>query len=295
MISRLALLSVLGVLVSGCIDTSGLVFGGDGGSGDGGSGTGTAGGGQGGSGQGAGGQGGIGGDGGSTGEGGSTPSGDYAAVVLADGPIGYWPLDSFANEIVTEDASGNGWDAYRAMGGATVDVRTGQMGSAVALSEQENLFVDGAHPFGFADSNYTLEAWVRVEGAQVSAGLWQCQPMGGEGYSTFVNTTMISHKRYDAATSLAHDMSAGLVGDFRHVVVVYDGTNTQWYLDGQPGTAPQPTSIDWMPQTAPFLLAKGAFQAGEIIVVDEVAVYAEVLESARIQAHYECGANGQCD
>ena len=276
MTSRFILLAALVALGPGCIDTSGLVFGGDGG--DGGSGAGTTG-------------------GGGEGEGGSTPSGDYAAVVLADGPIGYWPLDSFANELVTEDASGHGWDAYRNMGGATVDARDGQIGMAVALTAQESLFVDGAHPFGFSSGSYTFEAWVRVEGTDVGFGLWTCQANGtGAGYNGYVSTTSISHKRHDEATmSQTHELPVGLVGDFRHLVLVFDGTRVQWFLDGQPGTAPQMADIFWGEHPAPFNLASGGFDAGEAIVVDEVAVYDKVLGEERIEAHYLCGADGQCD
>ena len=138
---------------------------------------------------------------------------------------------------------------------------------------------------------------MRVEGGDVSAGLWGCraQGSGAEGYTTFAGSTNLSHKRYDATSSLAHDLPAGLAAGFRHVVITYDGSGTQWYLDGAPGTAPQMTPITWSPQSAPFELASGGFAATDVIVVDEVAVYDEVLGPERIEAHYECGANGQCD
>ncbi len=290
--SALALVALLGC--AACIDTSGLLFDRDGGGG-----TTASGGGDGGDG-GAGAAsaaGGAGGSGGSGGSGGTLPG--YPGLVIEDGAIAYWPLDVVQNGTRTPDLSGNGEDAYidNDMGSGAVDFEAeGVVGQAATLQTGASLFVDAPHPLGFGDSSYTLEAWVAVQTGDAS-GLWTCRPEpNGDGYSTFLGATSVTHKRY-ANTNIEELSHQPIVLDmFRHVAITFDAAagEGQLYVDGEPVFLPaRALSESWVAAGCAFYLAGAG--ASDTVLVDEVAVYDRALTQEELARHYACGATGTCD
>jgi len=230
-------------------------------------------------------------------DGGTTVSQTYASVVLSDDPLAYWPLDELTNGVVSEDASGNGLDAFATTDGVVTGDVTGVLGAAVSLSDRGELFVSTPHPLSFPTGSYTLEAWVRLEGDP--ADLWTCNL--DDGYITGVGANDVYHKRYDSGGDMNETVDLVPVSfvDFRHLVLVYDseagGGAAQWFLDGAPGTPPIPTSLSWTAQETAFQLARGAFASDGALVIDEVAVYDVALRADRIEAHYRCATEQDCD
>lgn len=269
-----------------CIDTSGLVFDRDGANTGG-----TAGeaGGGGGAGGGTGGAGGAG-----TGGGERT----YRDVVLEDGPLAYWPIDTLENGSRTPDVTGNGHDAYidNDMGNGSADFEVAGAVATAATLDGASLFVDAPHPFGFGDSSYTLEAWVRVDSA-TNGGLWKCVPSaGGDGYSTYLTETSVNHKRYQDPANEDMNHTPIVLETFRHVVVTFDAAlgEGQMYVDGAPiFLPPRELSLSWTIGGAAFELAAAGTPG--VVSIDEVAVYDSPLTQERVAEHHACATSGECD
>jgi hypothetical protein len=223
----------------------------------------------------------------------------YQAAVLADGPLAYWPLDEVVGGTRTPDASGNGHDAFidNDNGSGTVvfdTIGATAGGFAATLRGGAALFVDAPHPLGFGDSSYTLEAWVRIETAE-SGNLMSSSEMGG-GYTTYVSSNSIDHKRYSGTSNEQMSQSPMAFENFRHVAVVYDATvnEGQMYVDGQPlFLPPNDLNLTWTSSSAAFYLSDTG--VNDIITVDEVAVYASALSAERISLHHACGVDESCD
>ena len=262
----LAAIATTGLLLTtGCIDTTGLVFDGSGG-------------------------------GSSSG---GVPTGSYAAVVLSDSPLAYWPLDEVANDVFTEDATGNGHDAFASNSGVVSFGVAGALenGSAVSLADGGVLSVEVPHPLSLAATSYTLETWVRLEG-NTAAALWNCKT-SDDGYDTVIDAgdDSLYHKRYGEAGF--ETVSLDLVGpvEFQHLAFVYDQDTAtgQWFVNGAPATPTEPLSLSWPTQPTAFQLGRGDYMSGTELILDEVAVYDVVLSTERLEAHYRCGAAQQCD
>lgn len=262
MTTRLVYLAALVVLGTGCIDTSGLVFGGEGGSGA-----------------------------GAGGGGAGVPGGTYASEVLADDPLAYWPLDDFIG-IETEDLSGNGHTAQIGASGVVETDLAGHVGQAVRLTEAGTLFTGVPHPFGFGDGAYTLEAWVRVEGSDVQAGLWTCTDSGQPGYNTYLGSDSLNHKRYDGVDNESVEATSVTLSSFLHIAFVFDGSMGRWYFDGGLAAPATALALSWSEPPLAFQLARGPFDASGMVYLDEVAVYDHALSRERLLAH--CQASPAC-
>lgn len=95
----------------------------------------------------------------------------------------------------------------------------------------------------------------------------------------------------NSSTNIQTTSNSVSLGQWHHCVMTYDGTNVLLYVDGSSqGAGTTPMAIDtWSPLT----LGDGRWQGGPTRpfsgVLDEVAVYTNVLPANRILAHFTAG------
>ncbi len=229
--------------------------------------------------------------------------GAYIRAVLADKPLGYWPLNEPAHARRFLDNSGNGFH-----GMARGDVQAGWSGPFPGLSRAVALNGDGYIEIGrhdrFAMTNgFTVEAWALIEGPtarpariiSVAGGNGPQQQSGwGFGYITDQNTLSgMNPQTYYYFTS--YDVE-GLwsvkapLERWEHVVYVSALNNRGLlYVDGElRATYPHAKSVKKGPAWVAIGWSanyRGEFWHGRLA---HVAVYPSVLSQAQIKAHFHC-------
>lgn len=243
-------------------------------------------------------------DAGPAGEGGSsgaTPdaAGDstYAARVLADGPIAYYPLDDPSGERI-RDLSGRGRDGFLVdaskaeLGVPGVSASTGK---AIRLKSFDGIHVgDG---FDFAGRvPVTIEAWVRPDPQPTRLGwrhifsnleLRNGPVSGNYFYWNDDDANRVAFERWSGRVSrqtVAVDRGTPLPEDrFTHVVGVVSGGETLLYIDGQQ-VATGLVLGDCAANDVP-----ASFGINFFGTLDELAIYDRALPAARIRAHHAAG------
>ncbi len=247
---------------------------------------------------GGGGGGGAGGGADAAGGGGAAPGGSYVAVVMADGPIGYWRLGSVETGRTPDETAGARHAFLDPGDTGTFDFQAegaiaGDSDPAMTVTDGASIEVATPHPFGFPGrAPFTLEAWIKKRSQY--AHFLTCESTEA-GYFTKVSDSQLQHYRKDTAQSSESLFIDGLLGsDYYHVVITYDGTTALRYLNG--GLVLPATDMltrTWVEQNTPFRIVPSS--PGDDITIDEVAVYDYPLPEARVAKHYACGKNAQCD
>ena len=227
---------------------------------------------------------------------------NYQSSVLADDPLGYWPLDltdtNAANGIAT-DLSGNGNDGYYydiTPSGNLVAGPSRYIANAASFNSAEVDLGSGADPmlldFG---GPMTMEAWVQatspMEGTNPPADIL------AKGYDANNNYDEIALRanggNYYGGTYNGSDNGANAQGgqetaSWTYVVSTYDGTNWNMYVNGQlVGQAADTVgAIEWQ---APWAIGNGTLNGdgryfqGNIC---QVALYNYALTPGQIITHY---------
>jgi hypothetical protein len=237
----------------------------------------------------------------------------YIQAVLADKPMGYWPLNEPAGARKFFDRSGNGVHGY-----AMSRVAAGQSGPLPG-GRAIQLDGDGYIDFGLCNqlamkNAFTVEAWVWIGKPEWSSHV--ISVLGLEG-GHHIGWGLIAGRRNpdskdDAKNPVVlhfivygvteayfpRSSSATLAERWHHVAVVYDGANTaHLYLDGEPCGA---VAIGRPAYAGPVWMTIGT---ADVMDVDfwrgrlaHVAVYPHVLSHQQIQNHYgQCGRRDQGD
>src|SRR5262249_51121773 len=151
--------------------------------------------------------------------------------------------------------------------------------------------VDIGDYFDFAGfSTYTLEAWVNPGSSQPMWGgvIGKMKEGPDTGYVLALQASGLSAARQ--ADMGGQNLSAAPppAGKFTHLVLTFDGTTLRLYVDGTFAKANgQAVSI---PTTdANLTIGQYGGWASCRAIVDEVAIYGDVLLDGRIQAHYAAG------
>lgn len=244
----------------------------------------------------------------------------YAASVLALKPVGYWPLQetnpaapvSMETNYGTLGELGNAY--YSATNGSVVNF--GQPGglasdadtaAAFGIGQISYAFVPRFSPAMTIKAPFTVEAWVNPSnttyGVIVGEG-------GGEGLNGnahyggfqlgFGNVSgsnepqMLYYTGGNNTYTQFNTPSNCPAGSWYHLVATYDGTNSISYLDGYPmitGTVAQVPDLE-----APLTIGNGKWtttggQRQIQAVIDEVAIYTNVLSPGRIADHYNAGVD----
>lgn len=230
----------------------------------------------------------------------------YAARVLADQALAYWPLDFAGGVLSGADASGSGLNAVRhgnagVAGGGLFG--QGAAGSGSWLSTPKIGALQGSQAV-------TVEAWVKLDAPMLStsesfAGIYDSSQDSyvlyldrANGELRFKVTTANGVAERPGASAYVVDKKQG---QWMHVVGQLDpndpaGASAKIYVNGvlrdrhtatglnSTLTATQVASIgaDWNNGNANRFLNIGQ--------VDQVAIYGQALSEATIRAHYELGS-----
>jgi hypothetical protein len=239
----------------------------------------------------------------------STFDSPYPAVVLAEGPVGYWRLDEAAGALTALDATGHGYHATRS-GGVTFGdpAMLAERGTAVTIDGQHGSGLTVVNPQPPVPARFTLECWFNLRGITPDAFAY----LFGSG-SVTVFPQEFALQQYSAVDHrLAYycnfvDLTTGWIpvtGPTNHniafnrwyyVAYTFDGTVYRVYLDGQQiystsayagkvflnqGSTGGVRSLGWQ--------GPGNHEGfnGQI---DDLAWYDKPLSAGRIAAHYAAG------
>jgi hypothetical protein len=242
---------------------------------------------------------------------------DYASVVLANGPIGYWRLNETAQVPLADSAVNAGSLGAAATGyyigtpGTTFDHPTagalaGSTDGAATLMGNPS---GGVAPLGYMQvpftpglnpNVFTVEAWLNptdVDGTisgpthcALSSGDFASPRAGWLIYQSGEGWNLRMYNRNGTATSLSISGGGAVSpGSWYHVVVTFDGTTARLYINGAEVASGNPTS--YIPGSS------GGFAVGTRAdgffpwngVADEVAFYGTALSASEVSAHYQNG------
>ena len=235
----------------------------------------------------------------------------YARVVLADKPLGYWPLNEPAYARKFLDRSGNDFHG-RAIG----DVRPGKPGPLSADSRSTAMDGDGYIYVGRQDrfalpNDFTVEVWMFPEDSELPMRIISadnCVPItmsqnrtgwglvyAGLPYKTLKNTTpCLAMTAYGVKTEYGIKGENGVVENlpgpksgWMHVVVVFDRNNVmRFYLNGRAMSSVKfgaPARVDSVWLSIGGLSSRDRLWRGRLA---HVAVYQHELSEERIGDHY---------
>ncbi|MDZ4781998.1 MAG: Ig-like domain-containing protein [Planctomycetia bacterium] len=219
--------------------------------------------------------------------------GDYQDVILEDGPLGYWRLNSPLPDTIAPDTSPNG------LTGIYGYISTAANGAIAAETSGAGQFGVGssyvylAQPPSLLDlqNNFTIEAWVNSETLAGDGFIFtNSQHQNSQGFSL----RRIGNK-LDFATHSIKDYLSPVVftstNTWYHVAVTFDGSNdAQFFINGQSvGTVAG--SVTPPKSTSTALIGYRTSQSDQWHgQLDEVAVYGRVLTAAEVAQHYAMGA-----
>jgi len=219
----------------------------------------------------------------------------YSSEILADSPAGYWNLDDLTGSSVLADSSGNALDASL--------VGTYTLQSPTLLDKDSLYGVDFTNARGTTASSALLkasganeatwEAWVKTTSTGIRAII------GSDNATTRffqfrLNSGKVEIVLFNGASATTKTTTATVNdGNRHHIAVVCDGTQVQFYIDGQPSGSSQ--AFTWTANTSnhAFALANqliGVTASPFVGTLDEIAFYPSALSASRILAHYNAGA-----
>jgi hypothetical protein len=224
---------------------------------------------------------------------------DYASMVLADSPAGYWRLGETSGTAAA-DASGHG-----STGTYTGGVTLGQAGAISGDADKSALFDGTSGYVSIADAavlrtptnnQWSIEAWVYPTSG---SGLKEIIRKANDGSGYFLrinNGTLESLLNFTGGYVQRSGGTVG-TGGWHHVVVTYDGTTRKHYVDGQLAASWSDGATLSFSTQALAIGADPSIPASEFFAgyIDEVAVYPTALSATRITAHYRKGLLGVGD
>ena len=228
----------------------------------------------------------------------------YQQTVLADAPVGFWPLNELSGT-VAYDLSGNGNNAAYTSG-----ITLNNPSLSAGLPVCANLTGTGSYISGptspvnipVGNSAYTLEIWASSVWTQTQYSANGAQLLGYGGYGTTDEVNAIKFMANANATGNGFvnywwGNDFGPTGTFNlnqtyHLVATFDGTTRSLYVNGVLYGSDTPTGHN-VTTAANITIGSpnNASNNTESIVgyVSNVAIYPTALSAARILAHYNSG------
>jgi hypothetical protein len=222
----------------------------------------------------------------------------YPLTILADQPAAYWRLGEASGNAAL-DASGHSVNGPYA-GGVTLGA-----GGALSTDADKAIALDGTS--GYVDlgdplalqpaSSISVEAWVKTSASGV--GEQHIVRKRWYGYSLNIDTGsgLPRFWVYGGPNGSQPQITAtGSTrvnnGSWHHLVGTYDGTIVRLFVDGAlvgSSAAPQPGGLAY--QAGGVAIGRDGDNAGSYFQgsLDEVAIYAQALPNASVQAHYRAG------
>ena len=203
-----------------------------------------------------------------------SPPADYAGVVIADGPAGYWRMDDASGTVASALAgpAGRYLGAFRlgALGAVSGNAAVALLGSTGYISVPDAAALDTADTF-------TLEAWVKRGAIGRSQGLFAKGPRSYQFYFDATNRLVLRQTGIGeiARTTVAlTDRTT-----FHHIAVTKSGSAVHLYVDGVDRTSAVTNRVLTNTTSA---LALGSGSGTLNGTLDEVAVYNRALDAAAI-------------
>ncbi|MCC6232774.1 MAG: immunoglobulin domain-containing protein [Verrucomicrobiales bacterium] len=231
---------------------------------------------------------------------------DYPAKVLSHGPLHYWRLNDQATVPVGDRADNQGSLGALAdgfyVGAASHPVAGAPAGgtdTAVALDAVAGTavtvpYLEALNPTGA----FTVEAWLNPN-AETTTAAPTCALSSGQfaspraGWLLYQVDNGWNFRMYNQnGTSTSVSIVGGgapVVGDWYHVVAVYDGTTAFVYVNGVQVASAAPTG--YVPGVGGALFIGGRSDSSFWWngTADEVAIYGKALSAADVDAHYKSG------
>lgn len=222
-------------------------------------------------------------------------SNNYANIILADAPVGYWRLGEASGNAA--DSSGNGLTA--------TPTGTPTYGVAGALGGDTNkaMTFDGSTNFLSAGTNalfditaaLSLECWINPADQSGNRYVIAKYNSGNAALQSY----LLYVKQYESAvltvvtagpTNNQLNSNAPLpIGQWTHVVGTYDGATMKVYVNGRLDTSLAKTGA-MLVTAAPLVLAgRSGLVANLPGSLDEVAVYNVALTADQVMRHYIAG------
>jgi hypothetical protein len=224
----------------------------------------------------------------------------YIQTILADKPLGYWPLNENVHAVKFHDISGNGH--HGCMVGVVYAGQPGPLERSKAVEFGGNGYIRIGRQDRFAlTSGFSVEGWAWIKktnsrhvGRIISAGScdWPYQQSGwGMGciFSSNNSVPRCCWTLYRVAEGTLPDVELP-IGQWVHVACSFDvENNLRVYIDGNPRVS---LSMSESAKTGPTWVAigwgsnseEGEHWHGRLA---HIAVYDYVLKDAQIRTHYQ--------
>jgi hypothetical protein len=242
----------------------------------------------------------------------------YPQLILGDNPVVYFRLEELAGSSTAIDSSTNGFNgtytydfnnAYPVLGEAGIDTNSIQFHPYTDGNGAEYGYVSVPYQPAISPSNgspYSMEVWVRPGSLPANGNDYRCPLSDFAGFTAGNNYYGGGWLIYlEPGNEFAWDVPAQIGGTFittglnsvqalqwYYLTATYDGTNSTFYLNGNPVDTVN-IGTNWTPNAGNPLLI-GTRDLGDFPWdgnVDEVAVYGYALSSNQIAAHYALGTN----
>ncbi|MGI9612775.1 MAG: LamG-like jellyroll fold domain-containing protein [Acidimicrobiales bacterium] len=223
----------------------------------------------------------------------ATAEGAYRAMVLADGPLSYWPMDDTGS--VLTDAVGSNDGVIPAQGENVTSLVAGESGGALLLQSDAGLKATAPVPLSGAapPSEFSFEVW--VSGNTVGGTIMEV----GEAFSAdkfFDGDETHGFVRFtDGTVTSALDFEPSITefGEtLLHVVVTVDDFIVRVYVNGD--LSDQELAAGRLPrwEANPEISVGPSFTfdfVDSALTYDEMAFYDRALASSEISDHYLTG------
>jgi Concanavalin A-like lectin/glucanases superfamily len=221
----------------------------------------------------------------------------YRDAVMADNPVGYWPLDETSGTSAGDSKNGRN-------GTYTNGVTLGQSGALPDSINNKAASFDGTNDYvtvpyaaALSPATFTVEAWVKPNGTaswQEVAGSYDSLGGGAyRGYWLGIDGTTWNWEIDNGATITVIEGATVVTGSWTHLVGTFDGTTGKLYVNGTVVASSAATYA--ANANSPFAIGStyyrdttswsDAFNGA----IDEVALYNTALTATQIRTHYNTG------
>jgi hypothetical protein len=224
--------------------------------------------------------------------------GSYSATVLADSPLWYYRLGEPASALFALDSCAGGHAGVVVgsvtQGEPTLLQRDADLCAKTSGSAGDNYISAG--DLDVAGSAITVEAWIKPTSNSQTAKIVAKHQDSTDVQGTLgISTGGASFEATCGGTYHGIVGGTALVANaIHHIVGVYDGAHIRIYVDGVEDAAAVAASGSLANNNWPWAIGalkpSGAGNNNFAGWIDEAAVYAATLSSARIAAHYAAGS-----
>lgn len=208
----------------------------------------------------------------------------YATEVLADSPRIYFKCEDGSGN--PQDDSGSDRDATSTLGSGIGYQTPGAVGFGINLPGTAGWYRDDEAALDLGDV-VTMECWFKATALGVTHGL--ISKLAGAYYMR-IDGTANKLQLLASQTAMIVESTTSLsdTTTFHHYAATKTGATCKLYIDGvdRTGSVSNTTLVD---NIQPLLIGSDDFALGSEVangVIDEVAVYATALSSARVLAHF---------